>query len=129
MSNSSQPSFRERVARFFACRAAIGCVWRCILEFALFLWVARAPFGVVIVGYLLLGAAPQAQDLLIPLVDSSWYFVLFFFVLHFLFWAMPVHYQHASSFAMMRVSTSTDAKTRLLIFIGSNDRFRGCSAP
>ena len=94
MLSDPQAPFRERLARFFGCRAAtaIGCLWRCILEFALFLWVARAPFGVVVAGYLLLGAAPQAQDLLIPLVDSSWYRVLLFFVLHFLFWAMPVHY-------------------------------------
>ena len=46
----------------------------------------------MVVGFLLLGATPQAQDLLIPLVDSAWYWVLLFFVLHFLFWAMPVHY-------------------------------------
>jgi predicted acylesterase/phospholipase RssA len=83
-----------RLARYFGCgeTGAIGCLWSCILEFLLFVWVARAPFGVVLVGFLLLGAAPQAQDLLIPLVDSPWYKVLLYFALHFLFWAMPVHY-------------------------------------
>jgi predicted acylesterase/phospholipase RssA len=85
---------RERLARFFGCGAAtaLGCFWTSVLTFLLFLWVARAPFGIVVVGFLLLGAAPQAQDLLIPLVDSAWYWVLLYFVLHFLFWAMPVHY-------------------------------------
>jgi predicted acylesterase/phospholipase RssA len=85
---------RERLARYFGCGAAtaLGCFWTSVLTFLLFLWVARAPFGIVVVGFLLLGAAPQAQDLLIPLVDSAWYWVLLYFVLHFLFWAMPVHY-------------------------------------
>ena len=85
---------RERLARYFGCGAAtaLGCFWTAVLDFLLFLWVARAPFGIVVVGFLLLGAAPQAQDLLIPLVDSAWYKVLLYFVLHFLFWAMPVHY-------------------------------------
>lgn len=95
MPNSSAPSsLGKRLVRFFGCNetGCIACFWRCVHEFALFLWVARAPFGVVAVGYLLLGAAPQAQDLLIPLVDSSPPYVLLFFVLHFLFWAMPVHY-------------------------------------
>ena len=84
----------KRLLRFFGCgeTGCFACFWRCVHEFALFLWVARAPFGVVAVGYLLLGAAPQAQDLLISLVDSSPPYVLLFFVLHFLFWAMPVHY-------------------------------------
>jgi len=85
---------RERLARYFGCGAAtaLGCFWTAVLDFLLFLWVARAPFGIVVVGFLLLGATPQAQDLLIPLVDSAWYRVLLFFVLHFLFWAVPVHY-------------------------------------
>jgi hypothetical protein len=85
---------RERLSRFFGCGAAsgLGCFWTCVLEFLLFLWVARAPFSIVVVGFLLLGAAPQAQDLLIPLVDSPWHQVLRFFVLHVLFWAVPVHY-------------------------------------
>lgn len=87
-------TLRQRLSWFCGCGAAtaLGCFWTKVLEFLLFLWVARAPFGIVVVGFLLLGATPQAQDLLIPLVDSAWYWVLLFFVLHFLFWAMPVHY-------------------------------------
>jgi len=85
---------RKRLNDFFHCSQSgvLACLWRCILEFALFLWVTRAPFGVVVIGYLLYGLAPQAQDLLIPLVDGPWPWLLLFFVLHFLFWAMPVHY-------------------------------------
>jgi predicted acylesterase/phospholipase RssA len=87
-------TLRQRLSWFFGCGAAtaLGCFWTKVLEFLLFLWVARAPFSIVIVGFLLLGATPQAQDLLIPLVDSAWYRVLLYFVLHFLLWAMPVHY-------------------------------------
>jgi predicted acylesterase/phospholipase RssA len=87
-------TLHQRLSWFFGCGAAtaLGCFWTKVLEFLLFLWVARAPFGIVVVGFLLLGAAPQAQDLLIPLVDSAWYKVLLYFVLHFLFWAIPVHY-------------------------------------
>lgn len=87
-------SLRKRLNCFFNCgeTGALACLWRCIHEFALLLWVARAPLGVVVVGYLVLGVTPQAQDLLIPLVDGPWPWLLLFFVLHFLFWAMPVHY-------------------------------------
>jgi predicted acylesterase/phospholipase RssA len=87
-------TLRQRSSWFFGCGAAtaLGCFWTKVLELLLFLWVARAPFSIVIVGFLLLGATPQAQDLLVPLVDSAWGWVLLFFVLHFLFWAMPVHY-------------------------------------
>lgn len=86
-------SLRKRLNCFFNCgeTGALACLWRCIHEFALLLWVARAPLGVVVVGYLVLGVTPQAQDLLIPLVDGPWPWLLLFFVLHFLFWAMPVH--------------------------------------
>jgi hypothetical protein len=99
---------RKRLDCFFRCdqSGALACLWRCIREFALFLWVARAPFGVVVVGYLVLGVAPQAQDLLIPLVDGPWPWLLLFFVLHFLFWAMPVHYS-------ARILISDDARLYL----------------
>jgi predicted acylesterase/phospholipase RssA len=98
-------ALRKRLDRFFRCgqTGALACLWRCIHEFALFLWVARAPFGAVVVGYLVLGVTPQAQDLLIPLVDGPWPWLLLFFVLHFLFWAMPVHYS-------ARILISDDAR-------------------
>ncbi len=94
MSNPAHLLIGERLNRFFGCKkaGAAGCLWRCIHEFALILWVVRAPVGVVAFGYLLLGATPQAQDLLVPLVNASPWRVLWFFVLLFVFWAMPVHY-------------------------------------
>ena len=94
-----------RLDRFFGCRGTcnIACLWHCIRELALVLWVARAPFGVVLIGFLLLGTTPQGQDLLIPLVDSGWPRILLFFILHFLFWAMPVHYS-------ARILLSDDAR-------------------
>src|SRR5262249_22361602 len=88
------PSLRTRLSHFFGCGSGslLGCAWNCLLELLWLLWIARVPFGIVVLGYLLLGFAPQAQDLLIPLVDSSALYLLLFFLLHFLFWAMPVHY-------------------------------------
>jgi hypothetical protein len=83
-----------RIARFFGCQqtSPLACFWRCVLDLSLLLWVVRVPLAIVLVGFFLLGAAPQAQDLLLPLVDGQSWRVAFFFVLHFLFWAMPVHY-------------------------------------
>jgi len=83
-----------RLARFFGCQKTgiLSCFWQCILDLSLVLWVVRVPLAIVLIGFFLLGAAPQAQDLLIPLVDSSNWQVGLFFVLHFVFWAMPVHY-------------------------------------
>jgi hypothetical protein len=83
-----------RLARFFACQktTTLACFWQCVLDLSLLLWIVRVPLAIVLIGFLLLGAAPQAQDLLIPLVDSPNWRVGLFFVLHFLFWAMPVHY-------------------------------------
>ena len=95
MSPPQDPSsLRGRLSHFFGCGSNhfFGCAWNCLLELMWLLWIARVPSGVVVLGYLLLGFAPQAQDLLIPLVDSSPFYLLLFFVLHFLFWAMPVHY-------------------------------------
>lgn len=83
-----------RLARFFGCEktSTLACFWQCVLDLSLLLWVVRVPLAIVLIGFLVLGAAPQAQDLLIPLVDSTSWRVGLFFVLHFVFWAMPVHY-------------------------------------
>jgi hypothetical protein len=95
MSNPQDtPSVRGRLCHFFGCSSGSlpGCAWNCLLELLWLLWIARAPFGVVVFGYLLLGFVPQAQDLLTPLVSGSVLYLLLFFVLHFVLWAMPVHY-------------------------------------
>lgn len=55
MPNSpARSSLGKRLLRIFGCgeTGCFACFWRCVHEFALFLWVARAPFGVVAVGYL-----------------------------------------------------------------------------
>jgi len=88
----------ERLRRFFGCRQAsyLACLWRCIFEFLLCLWVTRVPFVIVLIGFLILDFTPQAQDLLIPLVDfhglSGLLRIGAYFVLHFVFWAALVHY-------------------------------------
>jgi hypothetical protein len=60
-----------------------------VLDLGLVAWVARSPVALLAVGFLLLGFAPQAQDLLIPLVDGRYYAVGLFFPLVFLLWSMP----------------------------------------
>src|SRR5690242_12071195 len=67
-------------------------LWTGVLDLALVLWVARSSVGLLAIGFLLLGGAPQAQDLLIPLVGNSYYEIGLFFPLVFLLWAMPTHY-------------------------------------
>ena len=94
----SKISLRERLALFFRCQKTshFGCLWRCVFELSLCLWVVRVPFSIVVIGFLILGVTPQAQDLLIPLVDfhgvSGTFRIVAFFVLHFIFWAALVHY-------------------------------------
>jgi hypothetical protein len=56
------------------------------------LWVTRAPVTVFALGVLILWKVPQAQDLLIPLVDSKYYRIGLFFLVVFVLWAMPTHY-------------------------------------
>lgn len=67
-------------------------LWTGVLDLALVLWVARSSVGLLAIGFLLLGGAPQAQDLLIPLVGNNYYEIGLFFPLVFLLWAMPTHY-------------------------------------
>src|SRR5690348_7755572 len=67
-------------------------LWTGVLDLALVLWVARSSAGLLAIGFLLLGGAPQAQDLLIPVVDNPWYLAGLFFPLVFLLWSAPTHY-------------------------------------
>jgi hypothetical protein len=73
-------------------RNLLACVWTGVLDLSLVAWVARSSVGLLAVGFLLLSLAPQAQDLLIPLVDSRYYWIGLFFPLVFVLWAMPTHY-------------------------------------
>src|SRR5262249_13224434 len=70
----------------------LASVWDGVLDLSLVLWVARGPFALLTIGFLLLGFAPQAQDLLIPLVNSRYYSIALFFPLVFVLWSIPTHY-------------------------------------
>jgi hypothetical protein len=70
--------------------------WDCFLRFALVLWVVRVPLATTALGILLLGVAPQAQDIFVefahpPLLWRALLMVWFLFVLTAV-WAMPTHY-------------------------------------
>ena len=70
-------------------RNLLASVWAGVLDLGLVAWIARSSVALLAVGFLLLGLAPQAQDLLIPLVDSRCYADGLFFPLVFLLWSMP----------------------------------------
>ena len=109
MSPPQDPSsLRGRLSHFFGCGSNhfFGCAWNCLLELMWLLWIARVPSGVVVLGYLLLGFAPQAQDLLIPLVDSSPFYLLLFFVLRFLSGRCRCTVRRVSSSAMTAGSST-----------------------
>src|SRR5262245_26117353 len=70
--------------------------WGCVLDLALILWVARVPAGLVALGFLILGTAPQAQDLFVELAveltQGTYSRILLFLSLVFFIWAMPTYY-------------------------------------
>src|SRR5687767_320506 len=74
--------------------------WSHVLDVALVLWVVRVPFAFTLLGLLLLGMAPQAQDLFVELaltpserVGALPYGTVLSFLAMLLFvWAMPTHY-------------------------------------
>jgi hypothetical protein len=65
--------------------------WDDILDFALILWVVRVPLCALVVGVALLCLVPQAQDLLVELIESYGRIALFFLLLFFV-WASTTHY-------------------------------------
>ncbi len=99
--NSLQPSC---LPRFFHCIGeCLSRPWRCVLQFALVLWVVRVPLSTTVLGLLLLGLAPQAQDLfveftlkapipLLPFLFVSPGLTIFFLLVLIAVWAMPTHY-------------------------------------
>lgn len=80
-------------ARLRARESQAPGVWRHAIEFALILWVVRVPLAITAIGLLILGKAPQAQDLFVELARApevgriALFLVLLFFV-----WALPTHY-------------------------------------
>jgi hypothetical protein len=73
-------------------RSLLASLWTGVLDLCLVAWVARSSVAFLLLGFLILSFAPQAQDLLIPLVDSRYYRIGLFFPLVFLLWSMPTHY-------------------------------------
>jgi hypothetical protein len=65
--------------------------WECVLQFALILWIVRVPLTMTALGVLILGSAPQAQDLFVEFAHNPWRIPLFLLLLAFA-WAMPTHY-------------------------------------
>jgi hypothetical protein len=65
--------------------------WSDVVDFALILWVIRVPVCALAVGFALLCLVPQAQDLLVELIQYSWH-VVFFLALVFFIWASTTHY-------------------------------------
>jgi len=82
-------------------------LWQCILQFALILWVVRVAVAMTVLGLLILGLAPQAQDLFVEFADVPGRMVLFVFVMVFV-WAMPTHYA-------ARLLLDTDERFRQLL--------------
>jgi hypothetical protein len=83
--------------RAWCCRG-----WELVLQFALVLWVDRVPLAMTALGWLLLGLAPQAQDLFVEFAHNPWRIPLFLLFLVFA-WAMPTHYS-------ARLLLDTDAR-------------------
>ncbi len=65
--------------------------WSDVVDFALILWIIRVPVCALGVGFALLCLVPQAQDLLVELIEYSWH-VVFFLALVFFIWASTTHY-------------------------------------
>ena len=73
-------------------KSALARLWQGVLDLVLILWVVRAPFGGVLLGFLIIAKTPQAEDLLIPVADSNPLGIVVFLILHFVLWATPTHY-------------------------------------
>ncbi len=67
-------------------------LWNCILQFAWVLWIVRVPLSTTALGLLLLGLAPQAQDLFVEFARTSTFRMFLFLVVLIVVWAMPTHY-------------------------------------
>lgn len=86
----------NRSLRAVACR-----LWGRVLDFGLILWVVRIPLVSVVLGALLMGLVPQAQDVMVdvamadaPLAVAAGLSLTLakLIVAVFLLWAIPVHY-------------------------------------
>jgi hypothetical protein len=71
-SQRPQPSFskrwRERARRW---RRGVGRLWAGVLDLAYVSWVLRVPVVALLAGLLVMGFAPQAQDLIVDLAPAT----------------------------------------------------------
>lgn len=65
--------------------------WSEVTDLALIFWIIRIPVGAFVLGFALLCLVPQAQDLLVELIESCWRVVLFLLLVFFV-WASSTHY-------------------------------------
>jgi hypothetical protein len=77
--------------------------WNHVLELGLTLWVLRAPVVALLFGFLILYAAPQAQDLLVDVAAGPWWYIVSLLLATLLVWAGTTHYAS-------RLLLSTDAR-------------------
>lgn len=66
--------------------------WNHVLDLGLTLWVLRAIVVAMLLGFAILGLAPQAQDLLLDVAAGPWWYIILFLLPLFFVWAMPTHY-------------------------------------
>jgi hypothetical protein len=67
-------------------------LWQCILQFTLILWIVRVVVAMTVLGLLILGLAPQAQDLFVEFADAPVWRMILFVCVMVVVWAMPTHY-------------------------------------
>src|SRR6478672_1976451 len=85
-------------------------VWDPILQIALIVWIVRVPVIMTGLGLLLLGLAPQAQDLFVEFARlPTWRMFLFVVVMVFV-WTLPTHYA-------ARLLLDTDERFQKLLFL------------
>jgi len=71
---------------------SLPALWNCTLQFAWVLWIVRVPLSTTALGLLLLGLAPQAQDLFVEFARTSTFRMILFLLVLIGVWAMPTHY-------------------------------------
>ena len=94
-------------------RGYIPRSWSDVVDLSLILWVIRVPVCALALGFTLLCFVPQAQDLLVELIEYSWH-VVFFLALVFFIWASTTHYT-------ARLLLDTDERFRVRVAERSGD--------
>jgi len=107
-------------------KSALARLWQGVLDLVLILWVVRAPFGGVLLGFLIIAKTPQAEDLLIPVADSNPLGIVVFLILHFALWATPTHYSAGFFSTTIDGSASTCDRTNPAFASYWNSGFLAC---